>query len=1053
MRSKLQSSIAVIGLVSVVFSAVWVGGGLVVPASANGGPNPEIEWEDGNCDLPGNVVGTGSPRAPFVLEDADELAEIGDCISRVFEFTDLVKVSASQLTFTSLDHELGVGHSVSFEALGPDDVLYSRESVRVVSVSDIGFTVEVPTGYVSELPTFDGRGGVVTIERDYYKLGSDIDLSVPAAGFNEISNPTLDWSDDGWTPILGVVQDPVENIQDPVENIDFDGDGHTISGLTISNNISDAGLFGVIRDSNIYDLNLDNVNIDISGAALMSRVGALFGTGRRLNVTNVHVDGTVVGSLYDTGLMAGQIHDSTFSNVSSSGVVRIGNKVGNFDNFGWFIGSTPDSVGGLFGEAYGIIVSDATSDAEVRGYVSGTIGDDPATDAVEEPKNGSVYGREVGGLIGTSEDGHLNGCSATGDVVGGREVGGLIGRVINDEGGIGIDDVFATGDVTVRLNPYSQYSSGAGGLFGYYSVEGALSNSHATGDVSIIVDLEDMQAGSFSEAQNIGGLIGEHDGDGTVTDSYATGNVSVRSVGTCEDCLVEVYRVGGFYGDRAEDGGDARVFASGNVSIDLGLIESTWVEGVGGFAGEFDGGTTVVNAYASGNIAIESIGHLYATDIGGFVGESEEYMSYASVDASGDVEVQNGIQVGGFAGSTDNGTQIVDSSATGFVSTVIGLFDEYDVSAGGFIGAAGGMLELTRSFSTGTVTVENGNDQNHSDQFVGGLIGVASDDDALRITDSYTRSAINYATLCGDGESFVGGLFGFTGTSTVFANRVYVANTVTVDLNDDCEVGNTEIISVDAVLNGSFSSVTGNNFFDSTLLAALSNKANFVAKATADMKTVSTFTNVGWSFAGSNSVWQQNSTENAGYPYLRSREREYGTTAVTTTTTTTPPVTTTTTTPPVTTTTTTPPVTTTTTTPPVVIVTIIQPAETSTPTTSTTTTTMPATTTQNNDVKSCVTQASARISFPDADSRISESASASIVSFVERVKRSGCLRVQLTATYSENLALAVTRNRVMAAALRSEFWRQKHVVRMVFETIKVPRTSRSLRTVMISAQK
>ena len=565
-------------------------------------------------------------------------------------------------------------------------------------------------------------------------------------------------------------------------------------------------------------------------------------------------------------------------------------------------------------------------------------------------------------------------------------------------------------------------------------MEGALSNSYATGNVSVIVELDAMRAGDYPESTDIGGLVGEHDGDATVTDSYATGNVSVRTEGTCDTCNYEVYRVGGFYGDRDEGGGDARVFASGDVSIDLGLEDSSSVSDVGGFAGQFDGDTTIVTAYASGNISIESIGDLYANDIGGFVGDSGEYMSYASVYASGDVEVENGIRVGGFAGMTGNGTQIVDSFATGFVSTVIRLL-ENDVSAGGFIGNAGAILELTRSFSTGTVTVENGDDENDWDQFVGGLIGVVSDDDALRITDSYTRSAISYTTSCGDGESYVGGLFGFTGTSTVFANRVYVANSVTVDSNGDCAEDDTEIISIDAVLNGSFSSVTGNNFFDSTLLAGLSNKADFVAKAMSDMKTVSTFTNAGWSFEGSNSVWQQSSTENAGYPYLRSREREYGTTAVTTTTTTTPPVTTT------------------TTTPPVVIVTIIQPAETSTPTTSTTTTTMPATTTQNNDVKSCVTQASARISFPDADSRISESASASIVSFVERVKRSGCLRVQLTATYSENLALAVTRNRVMAAALRSEFWRQKHVVRMVFETIKVPRTSRSLRTVMISAQK
>jgi hypothetical protein len=890
--------------------------------------------------------------------------------------------------------------------------------------------VEVPTGYASALPTLDypiAASGFVSIERDYYKLGSNIDLSVPTAGFNE--------ADDGWIPILGVVQDPENNIQDPVENIDFDGDGHTISGLTISNNISDAGLFGVIMDSNIYDLNLDDVDIDISGPDLMNRVGALFGSGERLNVTNVHVDGTVVGSFYDTGIMAGKIDDSTFSNVSSSGVVRIGRNVEDFDNVTDFTGSRPDSVGGLLGEAYGVIISDATSDAEVHGYFSDTVeGDDPTTeDVAVVTYDVTVYVREVGGLIGTLQDGHLTGCSATGDVVGGDEVGGLIGYASNSSGGNGIDDVFATGDVTVRLNTYSQYSSGAGGLFGHYSIEGALSNSYATGDVSVIVELDAMRAGDYPEATDIGGLVGEHDGDATVTDSYATGNVSVRTEGTCEDCSFEVYRVGGFYGDRGEDGGDARVFASGNVSIDLGLMDSSWVYDVGGFAGQFDGDTTIVNAYASGNISIESISDLYATDIGGFVGDSGEYMSYASVYASGDVEVQNGIRVGGFAGVTDYGTQIVDSSATGFVSTAVGLLGESnDVSAGGFIGIAEGMLELTRSFSTGTVTVENGDNENDQDQFVGGLIGVVTDDDALRITDIYTRSAISYTTSCGDGESYVGGLFGFTGTSTVFANRVYVANTVTASSNEDCAEDDTEIISIDAVLNGSFSSVTGNSFFDSTLLATLSNKANFVAKATSDMKTVSTFTNAGWSFAGSNSVWLQNSAENSGYPYLRSREREYGTTAVTTTTTTTPPVTTT------------------TTTPPVVIVTIIQPAETST---TTTTTTMPATTTQNNDVKICVTQASARIPFPDAESRISESASASIVSFVERVKRSGCLRVRISATYSGNLALAATRNRVMAAALRSEFWKQKHVVRLVFETIKVPGTSRSLRTVTISAQK
>jgi hypothetical protein len=246
--------------------------------------------------------------------------------------------------------------------------------------------------------------GLIACDWDkHFKLMADIDLSVfdgkdgrPA--FNIIATDT-DTAKSGFqgTSFTGV----------------FDGNGHTVSHLTIRGN-DFVGLFRKLQSgAEVKDLGVVDVNVVGSG----DYVGGLVG-----------FNGGEVIRCYSTGAV--------------SGAERIGGLVGYNS--------------GSVTHCHSTGVVSGTGDWDVGGLVGTNRGDVThcyATGAV-------TGGWFVGGVVGWNEDGRVTQCYSTGAVSGGAYVGGLVGS----DG----DSEMAIGGAVTRCYSTGAVSGGAyvGGLMG-----------------------------------------------------------------------------------------------------------------------------------------------------------------------------------------------------------------------------------------------------------------------------------------------------------------------------------------------------------------------------------------------------------------------------------------------------------------------------------------------------------------------------------------------------------------------------------------------------------
>ena len=242
----------------------------------------------------------------------------------------------------------------------------------------------------------------------------------------------------------------------------FDGLGHTVSNLTISDSNNPAGLFGTIDTGSV-----------------IRNVGVLMGTG------------TITGGGYGTGALVGEVQSGTISNSYSTGNITD-------DDFG-------SKVGGLVGYFSDGTISNSFSAATVKGinqigglvgYLNnGTISDSYATGNLNNP-----LGYARGGLVGEASGGSIVRSYATGNVTGDGDVGGLVG----DNSAAISNSYYAGGVVTGS-------SDGVGGLVGTMDYA-TITNSYATGAVS--------------GAGAVGGLVGEANTDTIISNSYAASSVS-----------------------------------------------------------------------------------------------------------------------------------------------------------------------------------------------------------------------------------------------------------------------------------------------------------------------------------------------------------------------------------------------------------------------------------------------------------------------------------------------------------------------------------------------
>lgn len=256
----------------------------------------------------------------------------------------------------------------------------------------------------------------------HYALGSDIDASATAGwtgGFRPVG--------DGSTAFSG----------------QFDGLGHTISGLTIDR----AGQYGVGLFGLTDGAQLRNVGLSAAQVTGGERVGAVAGFAMGGRLHNVFSSGNVQGDVFVGGLTG--VQDSIEVSESRS----FANVTG--DRF----------VGGLAGfSAAWVLRSYATGDVTGTGnadQIGGLTGANTGA-LMESYATGNVIGDSyVGGLTGYSNY-YIANTYATGAVTAtGEQVGGLVGH----HGG-GIYQSYASGAVS-SPGPY------VGGLTGYSD------NSHA----------------------------------------------------------------------------------------------------------------------------------------------------------------------------------------------------------------------------------------------------------------------------------------------------------------------------------------------------------------------------------------------------------------------------------------------------------------------------------------------------------------------------------------------------------------------------------------------
>jgi hypothetical protein len=294
--------------------------------------------------------------------------------------------------------------------------------------------------------------------RDYlanhFILTADLNLDV--APYND---------GEGWQPIGTYVgwEDPANT---PFTG-SLDGNGHSIVNLLINRSDQDfIGLFGIASNAQFSDLSLQ---VDITGKSF---VGGLVGNLEPGSIMAVNVHGSVIGTGYDVGGLAGRIREVSISSSNTIAVVSGGS------------------------ETYG-------GGADVGGLVGNVQNDSSIEDCSAQGSVSSIAYR-IGGLTGTLWASTLNRSYATGNIVGRDSVGGLIGH----NGMSSISVAYATGNVTATANGTVNF----GGLVGTSESGASITGAFSTGDISG-VDI-------------VGGLIGRQTADSTVVNSYATGKVA-----------------------------------------------------------------------------------------------------------------------------------------------------------------------------------------------------------------------------------------------------------------------------------------------------------------------------------------------------------------------------------------------------------------------------------------------------------------------------------------------------------------------------------------------
>lgn len=555
----------------------------------------------------------------------------------------------------------------------------------------------------------------------------------------------------------------------------LDGDNHSITGLNISGNSSNIGLFSTLK-GHVSDLTIKEINITATGDA--GTVGAVCGTNDGV-ITNVTVCGT--------------INTPYFNNVGGvCGMVSAGGSIKNCINEVTLNGYK--CVGGICGyyklSENGIIENNSNK-AKITGKerVGGIVGQIQC--ASSKSNSGSANftnnsntaeitskGEAVGGVVGYQASDsvfgshytylNISGCSNTAIVSGGDYTGGLVGY-----GDYLAQIAFSNNDADISGDNF------VGGYMGYgknTAIKNAINENEITGK------------------GYVGGIVGK---GGALSDCTNNGNIVSTTIIVEGD--ISKAHVGGIAGyataiNGCENNSDIKVLTGGRyvgglvgfLYVSEGVtcadnINNGKIEGesyVGGIVGEFhsakSGSSSGVATLTDckNTAAVKASGEFIGGLIGYQVSDSQygSHNTYLSVSScSNTATVSGGDYTGGLVGygkqlsQITSSTNFADISGGNFVGGYLGCGDktsiriavnENTVTGKGYLGGIAGYCgDLYDCTNNGTVTstdaiVENSISKAH----VGGIAGYAT-----LINDCINNSEI----IVLSGGRYVGGIVGY----------------------------------------------------------------------------------------------------------------------------------------------------------------------------------------------------------------------------------------------------------------------------------------------------
>lgn len=221
----------------------------------------------------------------------------------------------------------------------------------------------------------------------------------------------------------------------------FDGCGHRISGLTLHNTGSAAGLFRYIQEGAAVQ------NLTVAGRVLpegsQSEVGILAGVnyGR---ITNCRAEGTVEGDTDVGGLVGVNGHTGEIRNCSSGAVVSGNHSTGGIcgSNLGILNHCTNQGSVNIYTTEVTYELDDFTMENLEDMNSASNVAVHTDTGGVTGYSEGKLYycsnagkvgyqhvGYNVGGVVGRLHQGYVQNCTNTGQVFGRKDVGGIVGQM------------------------------------------------------------------------------------------------------------------------------------------------------------------------------------------------------------------------------------------------------------------------------------------------------------------------------------------------------------------------------------------------------------------------------------------------------------------------------------------------------------------------------------------------------------------------------------------------------------------------------------------------